>query len=283
MMRVLHDDAKREGLDGHLHGERLEASLRIRALRASSDPIGSQRRTMNPRSIRAILAGAALFACLGARVSGQTPETAGEFWPTIDIHAQLRSDVRLLAIGGLESGEDFAYRQWFAGAGLGYQWERFSKPHPANIDPDKEHVLVAGVGYEYLDTVQSGSTKRENRLVVEATPRLRPPFELLVSDRNRVEFRWVNGDYSTRYRNRVTVERDFLIREFHLAPYASAELFYDGANHWYEERYAAGLQLPYKRSFKFSAYYLRQNCTTCSPAHLNVVGMTVDVFLGSGE
>ena len=107
--------------------------------------------------------------------------------------------------------------------------------------------------------------------------------DLLVSDRNRVEFRWVSGEYSTRYRNRLTVERDFLIGELHVAPYASAEVFYEGAKHWYEEQYAAGLQLPYRRSFKFSAYYLRQNCTTCSPAHLNVVGMTVDVYLGSGK
>ncbi len=229
------------------------------------------------------LAGVALLACLSARASGQTPETAREFWPTVDIHAQLGSNVRLLTFGGLEKGADFAYQQWFVGTGFGYQWERFSKPHPVNIDSDKEHVLVAGVGYEYLETIQPGSTKRENRLAVEATPRFRPPLDLLVSDRNRVEFRWVNGEYSTRYRNRLTVERDVLIGELHVAPYASAEVFYDGAKHWYEEQYAAGLQLPYKRSFKFSLYYLRQNCTTCSPAHLNVVGMTVDVYLGSGK
>jgi len=234
-------------------------------------------------SIRRIVAGLALFATLRVRVAGQTSETAGEFWPTTNFHAQLSSNLRLLAFGGLEKGAEFSYQQWFVGTGLGYQWKRFSKPHLANIDPDKEHFLVAGVGYEYLETIQSGATKRENRLAVQATPRFRPPSDFLVNDRNRVEFRWVNGEYSTRYRNRLTVERDFLVRELRFAPYVSAEVFYDGAKHWYEQQYAAGLQLPYQRLFALDMYYLRQNCTTCSPAHLNVVGMTLNFYMGSGK
>jgi hypothetical protein len=223
------------------------------------------------------------MAALASHAAGQAPETAGEFWPAADFHAQLQSNLRVLTFGGLKAGEDFPYQQWFVGTGLGYQWKRFSKPHLGNIDPDKEHFLVAGVGYEYLETVQSGSPARENRIAVQATPRLRPLLDLLVSDRNRVEFRWVNGEYSTRYRNRLTVEYDFVIHELRVAPYASVELFYDGAKHWYEEQYAAGLQLPYKRSFKLDMYYLRQNCATCTPAHLNVVGMTLEFYFGSGS
>lgn len=161
---------------------------------------------------------------------------------------------------------------------------KISQLHLANIDPDKEHSLVAGVGYEYLETIQSGGPKRENRIAVQATPRFRPPSDFIVEDRNRVEFRWVNGEYSTRYRNRLTVERDFLARELRFAPYASAEVFYNGATRsWNEQQYAAGLRFPYRRLFLLDVYYLRQNCSTCSPEHLNVVGMTLNFYLGSGN
>ncbi len=58
--------------------------------------------------------------------------------------------------GELKKGEDFPYQQGDLGAGVGYQWKRFTKPHLENVDPDKESLLVAGVGYEYLRTIQSG-------------------------------------------------------------------------------------------------------------------------------
>jgi hypothetical protein len=198
------------------------------------------------------------------------------------VHAQLRSDLRLLAFGGLKKGEDFPYQQGNIGAGIGYQWKRFTNPHSENIDPDKENFLVTGVGYEYLRTIQSGQDKHEDRLAFEATPRFRPPADFLLTDRNRVEFRWVDGDYTTRYRNRFTIERAFLVREFRFVPYASAEFFYDiPKGSWSKEQYAAGLQVPYRRLLMVDLYYLRQNCDTCDPEHLNVFGLTVNVYFGS--
>ena len=216
-----------------------------------------------------------------AAAGAQTTETAGEFWPGVDVHAQLRSNFRVLAWSELKKGEDFPYQQVNLGTGLAYQWKRFQKPHLENIDPDKESFLVVGVGYEYLRTIQSGKDSYEDRLAVQVTPRYRPPAEFLLTDRNRVEFRWVNGDYETRYRNRMTIERPFLIREFRFDPYASAEFFYNiPKSSWNQEQYAAGVQLPYRRILMVDLYYLRQNCDTCSPEHLNVFGLTVNLYFG---
>lgn len=218
-----------------------------------------------------------IFCCPSAH--GQTTSTTGEFWPEVDAHTQLPSNLRLLLFEELKKGQDFPYQQLDVGGGLGYQWKRFSIPHLINIDQDKEHYLVFGAGYEYLRTLQSGKPSSENRIIVEGVFRYRPPARFLLEDRNRVEFRWVNGQYSTRYRNRLTVERDFLVRDFHFTPYASAEAFYDGAKHsWNEEQYAAGVEWPYRRLLMLQTYYLRQNCTTCSPAHLNVAGLTLNFY-----
>ena len=147
-----------------------------------------------PRALASAGAALVLVALAVAEVSAQTSETAGEFWPALDAHAQVGSNVRLLGWGELKKGEDFPYQQGDLGAGVGYQWKRFTKPHLENIDPDKESLLVAGVGYEYLRTIQSGKDSQEDRFAVQVTPRFRPPAEFLLTDRNRVEFRWVNGN-----------------------------------------------------------------------------------------
>lgn len=212
----------------------------------------------------------------------QTPVTQAEFWPQIDAHVQFPDHIRMLGFAGLKKGEEFPYQQLSAGLGLGYQWKAISKPHLQNIDPDKEHTFLFGGGYEHLRTLQSGKTKYENRLVLEALPGFRPASRLLVKDRNRVEFRWVNGVYSTRYRNQLAFEYDLLIHKFRFTPYGSAEVFYDGAkSSWNQEQYIAGLQWPYKRLLKLDTYYLRQHCTTCKPAYLNVGGLSLSFYFGS--
>lgn len=236
------------------------------------------------RVVATVAAELALLAGPAPRASGQSSGTAGEFWPAVDVHTQFPSDFRLLTFAGLKNGEDFPYQQVYVGTGLGYQFKRFTKPHLANIDPDKENFLVAGVGYEYLRTIQNGKDQEENRIAFQATPRFRPPAELLLSDRNRIEFRWVNGAYSTRYRNMIEVERDFLVDGFRFTPYGSAEFFYDvEKGSWSKQQYAGGFLVPYKQILNLGLYYLRQNCGTCSPEHLNVLGLTISVYLGKGK
>ena len=238
---------------------------------------------MTPRkAVLRIVAGLSLVVSFWTRAAGQTPDTAGEFWPILDVHTQLSSNLRLLVFGGLKKGEEFPYQQVDVGAGLGYRLKPILRTHSVNIDPEKEHHLTFGGGYGHLRTIQSGKPKYENRLALEATFRYRPPAGFLLEDRNRVEFRWVNGQYSTRYRNRLTVQRDLGVGQFRFTPYASAEAFYHGPSHsWKEEQYAAGVEWPYKRLLRLQTYYLRQNCTTCSPAHLNVAGLTLSLFFRS--
>jgi hypothetical protein len=230
--------------------------------------------------IRPLLAVAALLALHGHAVSAQTSETSGAFWPTLDLHMQLSPNMRALVFTESKTDQDVPYRQIDFGGGLGFQFWRFGKPHEINIDADKENFLVVGAGYEYLKTIQPGDDSVENRMVVQATPRYRVGERIILTDRNRVEFRWVNGDYSTRYRNQFEVEYDAEVSGFRFTPYASAEFFYDIATStWKQEWYTAGFEVPYRRLLRVDLYYLRQNCPGCTPDHLNVIGLTVNFFI----
>lgn len=103
-------------------------------------------------------------------------------------------------------------------------------------------------------------------------------IDFLVRDRNRLEFRWKDGEYSTRYRNRLQVEASLRAADFHFSPYVSGEVFHDDAHGWYETQFRAGVQVPYRRLFMVDTYYLRQDCDTCNPDPVNVWGLTFNLF-----
>jgi hypothetical protein len=56
------------------------------------------------------------------------------------------------------------------------------------------------------------------------------------------------------------------VHKIQVTPYVSAEAFYDGEKHsWDEEQYATGIQLPYKRLIQMDIYYLRQEALAARP------------------
>jgi hypothetical protein len=233
--------------------------------------------------LKRLLAAVSLVAIFSWPTFAQTKtlDAETEVWPEVDAHIELPSQLRILSFVGLEQGVNYPFQQWYAATGLGYQFKPILRPHIENIDPDKEHYLLFGAGYEYLRTIQSGVLKTENRLTIDATANYRFPAEFLVRDRNWIELRWIDGVYSTTYRNMMSVERDFVPRGFHFVPYGSAEFFFDGAKHsWNEEWYTGGVYFPYKRIFMIDTYYRRENCKTCTPAYWNAAGVSLNFYFG---
>jgi hypothetical protein len=187
------------------------------------------------------------------------------------------------AAGEANIGTNYNYQQWSGTVGLGYQWKRIGKlGHLVNIDPDNESRLVFAGGYQYLWTETEGSATTENRLGLQVTPRAPPWARWLLADRNRFEFRWVNGKYSSRYRNQFEVQRDLLIDGFRFTPYASVEVFYDLEKGIFDQEwYAVGIQWPVRRILNLQAYYLLQHSTS-APETVNVLGLTATLYFRNG-
>jgi hypothetical protein len=220
-----------------------------------------------------------LIFCSQAASQAQTFETQTLVWPEVDGHLELPSQLRVLAFVGFEQGVDTSFQQWYAAAGIGYQFKPILREHLINIDPDKEHYFVFGGGYQVFRTIQSGRLTDENRFTIDMTPGFRLPSEFLLRDRNFIECRWIDGVYSTTYRNMLTVERDFLLHGIRFSPFGSAETFYNGAQHsWNQNWYTVGIQWPYRSLLMVETYYRREECSTCKPANWNVGGVTVHFF-----
>lgn len=228
-----------------------------------------------------ILLGLSLLTIFYSESACQTPvaSTQNEVWPEADIHIQLPTNWRVLAFAGLEQGVGYPFQQWYAAAALGYQFKPILRPHWENIDPDKEHYFLFGGGYEFLRTSDLGSVTHENRVTLDLTFNFRPLARLLVHDRNWVELRWIDGIYSTTYRNLVSAEYDLLLHNVRFTPYGSAEFFYGGPDRsWPQEWYTGGVQWPYKRSFMLDTYYRREHCPSCVPQNWNAGGATLNFF-----
>jgi hypothetical protein len=210
--------------------------------------------------------------------SGQNRETGWEIRPKVTTAFDLRPRTRLQNWVELQDGVNFSFQRWRTGAILSYRMKPITKTYREQIDDEYNHHLVFGGGYEYLHTVQNGKTKVEDRLIAEVTPRFHLA-SLLLADRNRGEFRWVDGAYDFRYRNRLVVSDPLQKGSFAFTPYASGELYYDRNHHsWDQSQYGAGVEFPYKKVLMVDTYLRHQNCTSCGQSPVNMLGITLNLY-----
>lgn len=212
--------------------------------------------------------------------SAQEPTTRDEFWPEIDIYINLKPRVRLFLLGtvskAVEDGELFNAQAFEAQIG-------------AHIDYIPNKHLILRTGYRYGRSLEDDSY-REHRLLTEQTLRKLLPGDFVLSDRNREDFRFLKGDFSFRYRNRLTIEREFELKKRTITPYVSGEVFYDTRyDTWNRNRLATGVQISVrqgllrkmllsKRQVILDLYYLRQNDSRLDTQHVNAIGMALALY-----
>ena len=213
----------------------------------------------------------------------QEPTTRSEFWPEIDVYIDVKPKVRLYLIGTVsKSVEDGEIRNA----------QGFESQIGAHIDYIPNEHIILRTGYRFGTSLgKTDDPFKEHRLLTEQTLRKLIPGELLLSDRNREDFRFVNGDFSFRYRNRVTIEREFhLFKQRTITPYVSGEIFYDTRyDIWNRNRLAAGLQTSLRRGpirkmllpksqVILDLYYMRQNDSRSETQHVNGVGAALAFY-----
>ena len=214
----------------------------------------------------------------------QEPTTRSELWPEVDVYITIKPKVRLFLIAtmgkAIEDGEIFNAQAYEAQVGI----------HVDYI-PNK-HVILRN-GYRYGTAVGDNADPfKEHRILTEQTFRKLLPHKLLFSDRNRQDWRFINGgNFSFRYRNRVQIEREFRVFKGRtMTPYATGEISYDTRyDEWNRKRYAAGIQtslrvgplgellLPHHQVI-LDLFYMRQNDNRADPPHVNVLGVALSFY-----
>jgi hypothetical protein len=212
----------------------------------------------------------------------QADDTRTEFWPEVDVYYKLNQKSRLYFSYSATKLDD---RQSYADGSLAGYLDFYTLPlvgrrqHPS-ADESRSKTLMIRAGYYFVRTPSgSPNPSTEQTPSFEAHTRVPLPYLLLLTDRNRLDFRFIDGDYQPRYRNRLKLERTFKAGRMEVNPYASAEAFYDWKYDKFRRfRYCAGSELALGRHFIFESYYVWQEDTVSSPPHVNAVGMALQFY-----
>jgi uncharacterized protein DUF2490 len=208
----------------------------------------------------------ALAALLASVPAAAQDGTQSQFLPEVNAFFKVSPSGRILA---LASGTDDPDSSDDNEVQLGLFWDQRLG----------DRVGVRG-GYRFRYTT-SDPIQRESRIQLSADYRFPLARKLLATDRNMVELRWINGDPSQRYRNRLSLEREY-IGPFGKAHtfVGAAEIFYDTRRHaWDRQEYTAAVQTLVSQKLLVELYYQRQETQGGPPTHVNAVGLTVQLFL----
>lgn len=115
----------------------------------------------------------------------------------------------------------------------------------------------------------------ENRIFFDVTPRLPLRNGVTITDRNRYEFREINKVLSTRYRNRLQVEKTIKWQEKSFTPYISEEVYYDSRCHEWGSRKQVytGVRVPFTSHLSCDFMYMHNWDSHASPGYWHVFGV----------
>lgn len=145
-----------------------------------------------------------------------------------------------------------------------YLWLRFGYLLGWEVD-DREDESKGGIS--------------EHVGIVEVTARLSLPADVWLVSRGRVDLRDLDGEFSTRVRYRLGIEREFTVGGVPLVPYVQAEILYDtrfGA--WNRQVYQAGVEIEISKHWRIEPYYARQEDQRSSTSHLNSIGLVLKTY-----
>jgi hypothetical protein len=221
-----------------------------------------------------LLAGTVAGWLLLGRAPG-VAQNSSQFWGELNEHIEQSPRVGFLLLAKTErdvgSGRDIKL-----GANLDITMKPILRSKRSVTEDywERNHYLVAQVGYQYILTVGDGPPSHENRGILELTARFELPRDFWMVNRARVDLRDVNGAYSTRYRYRLGVEHDKQLFGLETTPYASVEVFYDTRYHTVSrERYQAGIDAVLSKHWRIEPYLMRQNNRRPQPSHVNALGL----------
>jgi hypothetical protein len=199
--------------------------------------------------------------------AAQAQDERLEFWPEVDFWVRTSPRTSLFFPVAITRAAEVDYTEGLVGA---------------HVDRRFSRAWSARVGYRYLWAISDQGEEdqyRESRFVLEATGRVYPGAGITVSDRNRIDLRFINGDFSWRYRNRVRVERAFgLGAERAVTPYTMVEVFFDSR---YDDvtrlRWQLGTEYQFSDHVWVDGYYLRQWDDSAELTHVNAIGLALNL------
>ncbi len=215
--------------------------------------------------MRASGTAAGLAIALALAIAGAASGAETQFWPEADLFVPIDDRTKLFFLVSRTQNVDFEATEGQVGV---------------HVDRKFSSHLRGRLGYRYVHSIGDEDPEvTENRVVLELSPRTGAPAGTTLIWRNRVDLRWINGSDSWRYRPRIRLEREFKTHwPRALAPYASAEAFYDSRSEsWARWRSLLGIEATLSDRVVLDPYYAFQNETNSSSSDVDAFGFVFNL------
>jgi len=223
---------------------------------------------------------APVLACLVAAacsvpIRAARADTPWEVWPELTYYYGLSPATRLFLDASQTKGLESKKSSLNLSAAYDFSIMPIVRKHLRTLDWERKRYFWARVGYSHIASADNGvQTNAEQRAVLALYTRVPLPSDSWLEIRTRVDFRWIGGEYSDRYRIRLQASREIEVCERRFMPYANIEWFYDTRyDGWARTTYEVGSEATYSKHFRYELYYARQDDHLPKPSDLNAVGL----------
>jgi hypothetical protein len=228
------------------------------------------------------------FSCpsqSSAQDSTVAPVTRQELWPKVDLFYRFNDKFRLFAFVSGTQLESSSYAD--GGVGVNLDYFAFPLSHIATTSADsiRGHRLWLRGGFAYSTSpkdVKDGF--KEYAIVTEMNLRFYLPFKFSLSNKNRFDWRFREGEFLPRYRARLTLERDFKTDFLTFNGYVYAEYFLNfKSNTSNRLRLAVGSELRVSKHINFEVYFVHQFDGGLDILTVNAVGLVLKIYWKHGD
>lgn len=219
-----------------------------------------------------------LFAGIVCQVFGDIAHAADvwEIWPEVNAFVPLSAQTRLYLDAAYAEGQESDVQSLDLAAYLDISLEPIVREELRTEDWQRSRYFWARIGYDRIAkaTGDTPTENAENRGIVSFYAKAPLPANVWLEARVRADLRWIGGDYSTRYRFRVEVTRDFTVLDHTVVPYFNVEWFYDTRyDGWARTLYQVGPEVTVNHHFRYEVYFARQVDRLPEKQDLNALGV----------
>ena len=142
-------------------------------------------------------------------------------------------------------------------------------------DWQRSRYLWTRIGYTRVLKSSDGSTSvAEDRIHAALYAKIELPAQVWLEARVRSDLRWLGGDFSSRQRVRLEINREFTVQAHSVVPYLQVEGSYDTRYHGLSRTlYQPGAEITIDPHFRLELYYARQEDRLPERESVNALGL----------
>ena len=207
-----------------------------------------------------------------------------QIWPELDLYYKINHRFRLYTqISGTRLNS--SYTDGALGAYLDYfslPWRKKRLDRQLN-DTSMGYYLWFRIGYSYSNTTPGdGPSKDEQIILTQADTKYHLPREILLTFRNRFDWRFINSDFQPRYRPRIRFDKNIKSEYMTFDAYMYGEYyFYLNDNSQNRFRFCFGAEIRVLSFMNFETYYLYQFPNSPHVASVNAIGLGLIFYFKS--